>query len=173
MSPIGGGGYSRCGGWSPCPAGQLGGASDSFVAVSDGLEDLGLSRSDARTLSQTVLTELAENVECLSADNQPPVVLVGAIWLSAPTYSHRQKDLPPYLLQIAERALADGGNVLRLIVADPGAALAARLATVPVLGSGLLDDMSGLWWVTRAGPQLPRCRSGADGGPAGWGHVRP
>jgi hypothetical protein len=131
----------------PMPAGQLG-ASDSFVAVSDGLEDLGLSRSDARTLSQTVLTEFAE-IDCLRAVGQPPVVLVGAIWLSAQTYCYRQKDLPQYLLQISERALADDCNVLRLIVADPGAALAARLTADPDLGSGGPEDTSGLWWVTR------------------------
>ena len=45
----------------PMPAAQLR-ESESFVAVSTGLEDLGLSWSDARTLSQTVLTELVENV---------------------------------------------------------------------------------------------------------------
>lgn len=132
----------------PMPAGQLA-ASDSFVAVSDGLEDLGLSRSDARTLSQTVLTEFAENIDCMCAGSASPVVLVGAIWLSAQTYWYRQKDLPPYLLQISERALADECNVLRLILADPGAALAARLSADPDLGSSGPDDRSGLWWVTR------------------------
>lgn len=131
----------------PMPAGQLG-ASDSFVAVSDGLEDLGLSRSDARTLSQTVLTELTENAECQGTGGQPPVVLVGAIWLSAQTYSDRQKDLPGYLLQVAERALADNGNVLRLIVADPGAALTARLSAADD-PDGPAPGMPGLPWVTR------------------------
>ena len=130
------------------PSGPLG-ASDSFIAVADGLEDLGLSRSDARTLSQTVLTEFAENAECSSAGSEPSVVLVGAVWLSAETYSYRQKDLPGYLFRIAERALADGGNVLRLIVADPGATLAAKLAALPGGDSGYPDGMPGLRWVTR------------------------
>jgi hypothetical protein len=36
-------------------------ASDSFLSVSVGLEDLGLSRSNARAVSQTVLPELVQN----------------------------------------------------------------------------------------------------------------
>ena len=51
----------------PMPAAQLR-ESESFVAVSAGLEDLGLSWSDARTLSQTVLTELVENAAELADD---------------------------------------------------------------------------------------------------------
>jgi adenine/guanine phosphoribosyltransferase-like PRPP-binding protein len=130
----------------PMSAGQSG-ASDSLVAVADGLKDLGLSGSDARTLSQTVLTEFSENTGCQSARLQPPV-LVGATWLSAQTYSHRQRHLPQYLLQISERAQADECNVLRLIVADPGTSLAARLTADPDLGSGP-EDTSAFWWVTR------------------------
>ena len=112
----------------PMPAAQLR-ESDSFLAVSAGLEDLGLSRSDARTLSQTVLTELVENVaEHGSVGDRPAVALVGAIRLSAETYMLRQNGMHAHMAEVAERALADGSHVLRLIVADSGADLFARLA---------------------------------------------
>ena len=87
-----------------------------------GLEDLGLSQSDARTLSQTVLTELVENVaEHGSVGDRPAVALVGAILLSAETYALRQNGMHPHMAEVAERALADRSQVLRLIVADSGA----------------------------------------------------
>jgi adenine/guanine phosphoribosyltransferase-like PRPP-binding protein len=110
------------------PAAQLREA-ESFVAVSVGLEDLGLSRSDARTLSQTVLTELVENVAEHSGDgDRPPIALVGAILLPAENYARRQRGMHLHMAEVAERALADGSYVLRLIVADSGTDLAARLA---------------------------------------------
>ena len=108
-------------------AAQLG-ESPSFLAVSAGLEDLGLSQSDARTLSQTVLTELVENVaEHSQVDERPAVALVGAILLAAETYYLRQNGNHPHMAEVAERALADRSRVLRLIVADSGADLAASL----------------------------------------------
>jgi hypothetical protein len=111
----------------PMPAAQLREA-ESYLAVSSGLEDLGLSRSDARTLSQTVLTELVANVAEHGGDGErPPVALVGAILLSAGTYSIRQKGIHPGLGEIADRAVEDGSRVLRLVVADSGASLVARL----------------------------------------------
>jgi adenine/guanine phosphoribosyltransferase-like PRPP-binding protein len=111
----------------PMPAAQLREA-ESFVAVSAGLEDLGLSWSDARTLSQTVLTELVENVAEHGSDgDRPPVALVGAILVTAETYALRQNGMPGHMAEVAERALADGSHVLRLIVADSGTDLAARL----------------------------------------------
>jgi hypothetical protein len=160
----------------PMPAVQLT-ESESFLAVSAGLEDLGLSPSDAQTLSQTVLTELVENVaEHATIDDRPPFALVGAILLGAETYSLRQAGMHAPLAEIAERAIADGSNlVLRLIVADSGADLVARMAqrttnlgTSPpaplgepvlrALGSqSVTADRSeadppgtgGLWWVAR------------------------
>jgi adenine/guanine phosphoribosyltransferase-like PRPP-binding protein len=111
----------------PMPAAQMREA-ESFVAVSTGLEDLGLSWSDARTLSQTVLTELVKNVAEHGSDGDlPPVALVGAILVDAETYALRQNGMPGNMAEIAERALADGSHVLRMIVADSGTDLAARL----------------------------------------------
>lgn len=124
----------------PMPAARLR-ESESFIAVSAGLEDLGLSRSDARTLSQTVLTELVENIaEHGSDDDRPPVALVGAILLTAETYALRQNGMHGHMAEVAERALADGSHVLRLIVADSGADLAGRL--VPAHGQHGLDPSS-------------------------------
>jgi orotate phosphoribosyltransferase len=112
----------------PMPAAQLR-ESESFIAVAAGLEDLGLSRSDAQTLSQTVLTELVENVAEHGSDTErPPVALVGAILVPADLYARRQNGRHEQIAEIAERALADSSHVLRLIVADSGANLAARLA---------------------------------------------
>jgi hypothetical protein len=159
----------------PMPAARLR-ESESFLAVSAGLEDLGLSYSDAQTLSQTVLTELVENVvEHAAIDGRPPYVLVGAILLSAETYSFRQVDLYAPLGEISDLAIADGSLVLRLIVADSGADFAALVAedgsgrggTVAVsVGQPVLRALGsepatgdrtetgssgprGLWWVAR------------------------
>jgi hypothetical protein len=163
----------------PMPAAQLR-ESESFLAVFAGLEDLGLSRSDARTLSQTVLTELVENVaEHGSVGDRVPVALVGAILMNAETYALRQNGMDPHMADVAERALADHSQVLRLIVADSGADLTARLTpsrgqhgpdrgavsdrrrqeiilnalgsrSVPAAGgAGMRRGATGLWWVTR------------------------
>jgi hypothetical protein len=112
----------------PMPAAQLR-ESESFLAVSAGLGDLGLSRSDARTLSQTVLTELVENIaEHGGAGGRPPVALVGAIVLTAQTYEARQNGMQGHMAEVAEYAVDLGSNVLRLIVADSGADLTARMS---------------------------------------------
>jgi hypothetical protein len=162
----------------PMPAAQLR-ESESFVAVSAGLEDLGLSWSDARTLSQTVLTELVENVAEHGGDRgRPPVALVGAILLTAETYAVRQSGMHGHMAEVVERALADGSHVLRLIVADSGADLTAHLAlapgqrgtetgsipdrrreailtalgkrpATPTEGDGARRGTPGLWWVAR------------------------
>jgi hypothetical protein len=160
----------------PMPAAQLR-ESESFLAVSAGLGDLGLSRSDARTLSQTVLTELVENIaEHGGGGGRPPVALVGAFVLTAKTYAARQTGMHGHMAEVAESAVAFGGNVLRLIVADSGADLAARLspahgpggdddgdrghdrrreAILTLLGkrpaaiAGGTDGPPGLWWVSR------------------------
>jgi hypothetical protein len=160
----------------PIPAVQLREA-ESFVAVSAGLEDLGLSRSDARTLSQTVLTELVENVAEHGGGDRPPVALVGAILLPADNYGRHQDGVHAHMAEVAERARTDGSNVLRLIVADSGADLTARLApthgqrssdadsaqdrletilaalgnrhATAVSGAGERHGTSGLWWVAR------------------------
>jgi adenine/guanine phosphoribosyltransferase-like PRPP-binding protein len=111
----------------PMPAAQLQ-ESEAFVAISAGLGALGLSRSDAQTLSQTVLTELVENVAEHGGDgDRPPVALVGAIVLTAGTYAARQNGMHGHMAEVAERAVALGSHVLRLIVADSGADLVARL----------------------------------------------
>ncbi len=154
----------------PMPAAQLR-ESESFVAVSAGLEDLGLSQSDARTLSQTVLTELVENVAKHGGmGDRPATALVGAILLGADTYALRQSTMHPHMGGIAERSLASGSRVLRLIVADSGADLTARLAgdtisdrrrqdtVLNLLGNrsvlaeadkDALRGTTGLWWVAR------------------------
>jgi hypothetical protein len=125
----------------PMPAAQLR-ESESFLAVSAGLGDLGLSRSDARTLSQTVLTELVENVAEHGGDGGlPPVALVGAIVLPAETYAARLDGIHGHMAEVAERALVLSGHVLRLIVADSGADLAVRLA--PMQGRCGIDAASG------------------------------
>jgi hypothetical protein len=112
----------------PMPAAQLR-ESESFNAVAAGLEDLGLPRADAQTLSQTVLTELVENVaEHGSDSDRPPVALVGAIMVSADNYTNRQSGINEHMTEVAERAQSDNSHVLRLIVADSGADLVARLA---------------------------------------------
>ena len=73
----------------PMPAAQLR-ESESFVAVSAGLEDLGLSQSDARTLSQTVLTELVENVaKHGGVTGRPPLWWVPSCWALIPTHYGR------------------------------------------------------------------------------------
>lgn len=130
----------------PMPAAQLREA-ESFIAVSAGLEDLGLSGSDARTLSQTVLTELVENVAEHGGDgDRPPVALVGAIMLTAENYALHQTGVHPHMAEVAERARAYGRHVLRLIVADSGARqadLAVRLASAPGqrgIGTGSPQD---------------------------------
>jgi adenine/guanine phosphoribosyltransferase-like PRPP-binding protein len=163
----------------PMPAAQLQ-ESDSFLAVSAGLEDLGLSQSDARTLSQTVLTELVENVAAHGrVGDRPAMALVGAIMFTAETYSLRQNGIHPHMAEVAERALTDRSQVLRLIVADSGADLAASLeperasngpdwsleatrqrqqTILRALGNrpagtvsaaGGLRGATGLWWVAR------------------------
>jgi adenine/guanine phosphoribosyltransferase-like PRPP-binding protein/signal transduction histidine kinase len=163
----------------PMPAVQFR-ESDSFLEVSAGLEDLGLSQSEARTVSQTILTELVENVpEHGRTSHRPPVALVGAILLSAETYMFRQDGMYPHMADVAERAMVDGNLVLRLIVADSGADLAARPAPIygqrsdeaesspvsrreetalsapgkpPAMmaeGMGVPRGTTGLWWVER------------------------
>ena len=94
----------------PMPAAQLR-ESESFLAVSAGLEDIGLSQSDARTLSQTVLTELVENVaKHGGVGGRKAVALVGAILVAAETYALRQNGMHPHLTEVAERALANAGR---------------------------------------------------------------
>jgi hypothetical protein len=137
----------------PMPAGRKR-ESDSFLAVSAGLEDLGLSRSDARTMSQTVLTELVESVaEHGNVGNRPPVALVGAILLSAETYMFRQDGMHPRMVEVAERAMADGSRVLRLIAADSGTDPVTRLTGNPPViaeeGPGPRQSATGLWWLER------------------------
>jgi adenine/guanine phosphoribosyltransferase-like PRPP-binding protein len=115
----------------PMPAVQLR-EPESFTAVAAGLEDLGLSRLDAQTLSQTVLTELVKNVAEHGSDaDRPPVALVGAILLPAETYARRQQGMHGHMAEIAERAFANSSHVLRMIVADSGADRAVRLALSP------------------------------------------
>jgi adenine/guanine phosphoribosyltransferase-like PRPP-binding protein len=160
----------------PMPAAQLR-ESSSFLEVSAGLRDLGLSRSDARTLSQTVLTELVENVaEHGGGGDRPPVALVGAMVLTAQTYAARQNGMHGHMAEVAEHAVTLGSNVLRLIVADSGADLTARMprahgrrgsndaswgrdrrreAILTLLGkrpaaiAGDAGGPPGLWWVAR------------------------
>ena len=158
----------------PMPAEQLR-ESDSFVAVSTGLEDLGLSRSDARTLSQTVLTELVENVaEHGSDDDRPPVALVGAILLTAETYMLRQNGMHDHTVEVAERALADGSHVLRLVVADSGADLAARLTSADGIDAGRPLIAAGRepswrrWASDRRWPRPAAARDAARPGCGGW-----
>ena len=112
-----GGACSRSAGSEPMPAAQLG-ESESFIAVAAGLEDLGLSRSDAQTLSQTVLTELVENVAEHRRQQPSAGRAGGRILVSAETYERRQNGIHEHMAEIAERALADSSHVLRLIVAD-------------------------------------------------------
>jgi len=115
----------------PMPAVQLR-ESESFTAVAAGLEDLGISRLDAQTLSQTVLTELVVNVAEHGSDaDRPPVALVGAILLPAETYVRRQQGMHGHMAEVAERAFANSSHVLRMIVADSGADRAVRLALSP------------------------------------------
>jgi adenine/guanine phosphoribosyltransferase-like PRPP-binding protein len=163
----------------PMPAAQLR-ESESFLAVSAGLEDIGLSQSDARTLSQTVLTELVENVAKHGAvGDRKAVALVGAILVGAETYELRQNGMHPHMTEVAERALADGSQMLRVIVADSGADLTDRLVRQreqPGIGRVTVSDRrrqetilnalgnrsamsgedkdgrrgtTGLWWVAR------------------------
>ena len=109
-----------------------------------GLEDLGLSQTDARTLSQTVLTELVENVaKHGSVGDRPVVALIGAILVGAETYALRQNGMHPHMADVAERALADRSQVLRMIVADSGADLIARMTPPhdePEIGRGTVTD---------------------------------
>ena len=127
----------------PMPAAQLR-ESESFLSVSTGLEDLGLSQTDARTLSQTVLTELVENVaKHGSVGDRPVVALIGAILVGAETYALRQNGMHPHMADVAERALADRSQVLRMIVADSGADLIARMTpphNEPEIGRGTVTD---------------------------------
>jgi adenine/guanine phosphoribosyltransferase-like PRPP-binding protein len=114
----------------PMPAERLR-QSESFLAVAAGLEDLGLSRTDARTLSQTVLTELVENVaEHSRVGGRTPPTLIGALLLEAESYAAHQSGVHAQLAEIAERAVGDGSQVLRLIVADAGATLTSSLRTL-------------------------------------------
>lgn len=111
----------------PMPAERLR-QSESFLAVAAGLEDLGLSRMDARTLSQTVLTELVENVaEHGRVGERTPPALIGALLLEAETFAAHQSGVHAQLAEIAERAAKDRSQVLRLIVADSGATLVSPL----------------------------------------------
>jgi adenine/guanine phosphoribosyltransferase-like PRPP-binding protein len=152
----------------PMPAAQLR-ESESFIAVKAGLEDLGLPRSAAHTLSQTVLTELVENVaEHGSDSDRPPVALVGAILVTAEIYERRRTGMHEHLAEVAERAAADSSHVLRLIVADSGADLAARLAPAsrrPGAGSG--PGRSRQETILNALGMRSATTTGADGGRKG------
>ena len=131
MTPTSGGACSRSAGSSRCPPPNCGSRSH-FIAVAAGLEDLGLSRLDAQTVSQTVLTELVENVAEHGNDSErPPVALVGAILLTAEVYARRQNSMHEHMNEIADHQFADRRRVLRMIVADSSADLAARLARRP------------------------------------------
>lgn len=104
--------------------------SESFRTVFTGLRDLGISASDARALSQTVLAELVENVaEHAGVDGTgPPFALVGAVLLNAEAYAQRADAMPTALAELAECATTSGSQVLRLIVGDSGSDLVSRLA---------------------------------------------
>lgn len=91
-----------------------------------GLEELGLSHSDARALSQTVLAELVENTVEEDEDDRPSV-LVGAILLPADTYAVRQPGIQEPLRKLAECATEDGSRVLRMIFADSEPEFVGRL----------------------------------------------
>jgi hypothetical protein len=110
--------------------------SESFLAVTEGLRDLGLSVLDARAVSQTVLSELVENVagHREPKDEEPPRSLVGAILLSAETYALRQQGMAAQLGELADYAMANGSHVLGLIVADSTAVLVTHAE--PTHGQG-------------------------------------
>jgi adenine/guanine phosphoribosyltransferase-like PRPP-binding protein len=150
----------------PMPAAQLR-ESESFVTVSTGLEDLGLSSSDARTLSQTVLTELVETVAEHGGDrDRPPVALVGAILLTAEAYAARLSGMHGHMAEVAERALADDSHVLRLIVADSGADFAAQLAPAPGqrgVETGSIPDRRREAILTALGKQPATTAAGTSG----------
>ena len=158
----------------PMPAPQLR-EDESFVAVAAGLEDLGLSRSAAQTLSQTVLTELVANVAEHGSDgDHPPVALVGAILVPMELYARRQNGMHEYMSEVVERALVDNSHVLRLIVADSGAALEAHLGPrlVPPSRSPVLRSGRGSTVLRALG--LPSAATDGDGqrkGTTGLGWV--
>ena len=160
------------------PAAQLR-ESESFLSVSTGLEDLGLSQTDARTLSQTVLTELVENVaKHGSVGDRPVVALIGAILVGAETYALNRTECTR-TWRTSPNVRWQSSQVLRMIVADSGADLIARMTpphNEPEIGRGTVTDRrrqetilnalgnrsakavedkdaqrgtTGLWWVTQ------------------------
>ncbi|TDC58912.1 hypothetical protein E1200_32775, partial [Actinomadura sp. GC306] len=105
--------------------------SDDFHAALARLGELGMAEPGGRVLSQTLLTELVENVEehAVPAGGRPPAALVGAVLLDSDTFVIRRGDLPAELGELADRSADDGGRVLRLVVGDAGQGLVASLAS--------------------------------------------
>ena len=105
-----------------------------YVALEQGLGDLGLPASDARAIGETVLAELIENAAKLAATHDPdnPRVLVGGQLLD--------HDSPPPLGRPADYAVTTttagpdegGSRVLRLFAGGGGRPDTLFEATVPV-----------------------------------------
>lgn len=117
--------------WVPSSRGGRLHESDAFHAALARLAELGMAEPGGRMLSETLLTELVENVDAHAAPagGRPPAALVGAILLDSDTFVIRRRDLPAELGEVADRSAEDGGRVLRLVVGDAGRGLLAGLAS--------------------------------------------
>jgi hypothetical protein len=93
--------------------------------------DMGLSRSDARAITQAVLAELVENVGAHSGAGPagPAHALFAAVLVDDDLYISRRDDLPRSAGSLvgALQPGGTGGQVLQLVVADSGCGLLRRL----------------------------------------------
>lgn len=97
--------------------------------VVTGLHDIGLSRTDAVTLGQTVVAELVHNAtrHATTHTDAPQPVLVGATLLEADAYATRSNDLPGELNELVDCATDVNSRVVQLVVGDSGIGLVACL----------------------------------------------
>ncbi|GAB3744955.1 hypothetical protein GCM10027598_80550 [Amycolatopsis oliviviridis] len=140
-------------------------APDVLVEALGRFTDMGLSRSDARAVTQAVLRELVENVGVHSRvdPTRPTFALIAAVLVDDDLYVSRRDGLPRPANGLADALAASGtgGQVLQLVVADSGYGLLRRLRQERAEGS---SPLSARELVLRA---FDRHMIGAD--PAGSG----
>ena len=108
---------------------------DHVPALEAGLLDLGLPRSDAHAIGQTILAELIENVarHAGTTAGEAPHALVGAILMDPDTYAERLPAMgaPHQFADLADHAVETNSRALRVVVGDSGVGLMANPAVSP------------------------------------------
>jgi hypothetical protein len=146
--------------WFPPLSGEQLARSQNYATAILGFKDLGLSDSDAVSLSGTLLHELIENVSFHGSETSDnlevrPHALVGAVVFDPETYHLRPDSFRASLRDFVEWAGKTRSPVIRVIVGDSGAGIPSTLGShfgaenedeVPQLEPPLTTTEKVLFW---------------------------